>query len=103
MNANSDEKVENHEDLSDLEEFERTGINIFGSISFPQIEVFSRQSSQSSQICLQARFDVRALLSSLKSKSDQCKRCCATNYHPYKKIPILKWIQEYELRRGSVI
>ena len=39
----------------------------------------------------------------IESKSDKCKRCCATNYHPYKKIPILKWIREYELRQGLPI
>ena len=31
------------------------------------------------------------------SKKEQFKKCCAINYHPYKKIPMLKWIQSYEL------
>ena len=40
MNTNSDEKVENHEDLSDLENFERTELNIFGSTNFEVQEFF---------------------------------------------------------------
>ena len=31
------------------------------------------------------------------TKKEQFKKCCATNYHPYKKIPMLKWIQNYKL------
>ena len=31
------------------------------------------------------------------SKKEKFKKCCAINYHPYKKIPMLKWIQSYEL------
>ena len=37
MNADSQE---NHEDLSDLEDFERTEVDIFGSTNFEVVEFF---------------------------------------------------------------
>jgi len=31
------------------------------------------------------------------SKSQKCKKCCVESYHPTKKIPIIVWIQDYQL------
>ena len=58
MNTNSDEKVENHEDLSDLENFERTELNIFGLTNFEVQEFFQwLESFYSLRICLTGKFD----------------------------------------------
>ena len=91
MNTDDHENVEQIEDLSDLEEADRIEINILG--------LLRHTSSNFSRLLAPPMRDATVEL--VESKSDKCKRCCATNYHPYKKIPILKWIQEYELRRGS--